>query len=105
MSKGGAAMIKVLTERKIPPGFDTTDNAQAARHARIAVDALAAIGGPAHWVCTYVAGDSLFGVIVLEDEAALTRYQAAAGIASQPTIVRRITRVLEPAMAAPKAQP
>lgn len=94
-------MIKVLTERKIPPGFDTDDAAQVARHARIAVDAMAATGRPIHWICTYVAGDSLFGLTVFEDEAAIADFQRAAGIGGQKITVRRVTRIIEPACAAP----
>ena len=93
-------MIKVLTERKIPPGFDTDDEAQVARHAWIAVDAMAATGRPIHWICTYVAGDSLFGVTVFPDEAAIGEFQRAAGITGQDITVRRITRVIEASSAA-----
>lgn len=94
-------MIKVLTERKIPPGFDTEDETQVSRHARIAVDAMAATGRPIHWICTYVAGDSLFGVTVFPDETAISEFQRAAGISGQDITVRRITRVIEASSAAP----
>jgi hypothetical protein len=96
-------MIKVLTERKIPPGFDTSDDAQVARHVRIAVDAMAALpGGPAHWLCTYVTEDSLFGVAVFEDEASVAAFQAAAGISGQQITARIVRRTLDPSLAAPR---
>jgi hypothetical protein len=95
-------MIKVLTERRIPPGFDITDEAQVARHVRIAVDAMASLGGPVHWLCTYVTDDSLFGVTVFEDEAALVAFQRAAGIAGQEILARVVHRTLDPSMASPR---
>jgi len=73
-------MIKVLTQRSIPPGFDTRDETQVARHARYAVDAMASLGGRIHWICTYITEDSLFGVIVFETEEDLASYQRNAGI-------------------------
>jgi hypothetical protein len=52
-------MIKVMmTQRRIPPGFDTRDETQVARHARYAVDAMASLGGRMHWICTYITEDS-----------------------------------------------
>ena len=68
-------MIKVLMERDLPAGFDVTDDAQAAWHARIAVDAVAASGGKMHWLCTYATDDrKLFGLVVVEDESVIDDY-------------------------------
>ena len=41
-------MIKVLMERDLPASFDVTDDAQAAWHARVAVDAVKALQGRMH---------------------------------------------------------
>ena len=64
---------------------------------------MASLGGPAHWLCTYVTDDSLFGVAVFEDEAALAAFQSAAGVAGQKIIARIVRRTLDPSMAAPRA--
>jgi hypothetical protein len=45
-------MIEVLTQRPILPGFDTGDDDQVTRHARMAVDAMAAVGVQMHWIRT-----------------------------------------------------
>ena len=46
-----------------------TDDAQAARHARIALDAIIATQGKMHWLCTYATDDrKLFGLVVVESE-------------------------------------
>ena len=39
------SMIKVLMERDMPPAFDAGDEAQASRHARIALEAVTATAG------------------------------------------------------------
>ena len=96
-------MIKVLMERDLPPGFDVTDDAQAAWHARIAVDAVAASGGRMHWLCTYATEDrKLFGLVVVEDESVIADYVRRAGV-SGGVKVHRVLRVLDPSLAAPKA--
>lgn len=96
-------MIKVLMERDLPPGFDPTDDAQAAWHARIAVDAVAASGGRMHWLCTYATQDrKLFGLVVVEDENVIDEYVARAGV-SGGVKVHRVLRVLDPSLAAPKS--
>jgi hypothetical protein len=95
-------MIKVLTQRRIPPGFDTRDEKQVARHARYAVDAMASLGGRMHWICTYITEDSLFGVIVLENEEDLASFQRNAGMSDQNIIVHRIARTIDASFAASK---
>jgi hypothetical protein len=63
-------MIKVLMERDLPARFDLTDDAQAAWHAHIALDAVAATGGKMHWLCTYATEDrKLFGLVVSRTRA------------------------------------
>jgi hypothetical protein len=62
-------MIEVLMERDMPPGFDAGDEAQAGRHARIALDAVTATAGKMHWLCTYATDDrKLFGLVWVESE-------------------------------------
>lgn len=96
-------MIKVLMERDLPASFDVTDDAQAAWHARIAVDAVAASGGRMHWLCTYATEDrKLFGLVVVDDESVIDDYVKKAGI-SGSVKVHRVLRVLDPSLAAAKA--
>ncbi len=92
-------MIKVITERAIPPGFDTSDDAQVATHCRIAVDAMKALGGRMHWICSYVTDDKLFGVVVFENEDDLSAYQRGAGLQDQAIKVHRVTRVIDAVLA------
>ncbi|WJR74866.1 hypothetical protein [Bradyrhizobium sp. NP1] len=94
-------MIKVLMERDLPAGFDVLDDAQAARHARIAVDALAALLGKMHWLCTYATDDGkLFGLVVVENEQVIEDFVRNAGIDAGIKI-HRVLRVLDPSLAAP----
>ena len=96
-------MIKVLMERDLPASFDVTDDAQAAWHARIAVDVVAASGGKMHWLCTYATEDrKLFGLVVVEDESVIDDYVKKAEI-SGGVKVHRVLRVLDPSLAAAKA--
>jgi|HubBroStandDraft_1064217.scaffolds.fasta_scaffold261852_2 hypothetical protein len=95
-------MIKVMTQRQIPPGFDPRDDTQVARHARYAVDAMASLGGRMHWICTYITDDTLFGVIVFENEDDLAGFQSNAGISGQNIIVHRIARTIDASFAASK---
>jgi hypothetical protein len=98
----GAAMIKVLMERDMPANFDPRDDAQAAGHARIALDAITATNGKMHWLCTYATDDrKLFGLVVVESEDVIADYVKRAGITSGIK-VHRVTRVLDPALAAPR---
>jgi hypothetical protein len=95
-------MIKVLMERDMPENFDPRDETQASRHARIALDAIAATAGKMHWLCTYATDDrKLFGVVVVENEEVIAEYVRQAGIGGGLKI-HRVTRVLDPALAAPK---
>jgi hypothetical protein len=96
-------MIKVLMERDLPATFDVTDDAQAAWHARIALDAVAASAGRMHWLCTYATADrKLFGLVVVEDESVIDEYVKTAGIMGGVK-VHRVLRVLDPSLAAPKS--
>lgn len=92
-------MIKVLMQRAVPPGFDPGDDVQLAQHARHAVNALARIGGGAHWVTSYIADDTIFSVVVFPTEADVERYRAAAGIADQTSIMRIISRTFDASFA------
>jgi len=95
-------MIKVLMERDMPANFDPRDDAQAGRHGRIALDAITAMKGKMHWLCTYATDDrKLFGLVVVESEDVIAEYVKQAGIASGIK-VHRVTRVLDAALAAPK---
>ena len=96
-------MIKVLMERDLPAGFDVADDAQAARHARIALDAITATQGKMHWLCTYATDDrKLFGLVVVETEQVIQDYIRNAGIDSNLK-VHRVIRVLDPSLAAPRS--
>ncbi len=95
-------MIKVLMERAIPPGFDTTDDAQVAQHARYAVDGFAALAGKGAWIQTYITDDKLFGVAVFESEADIAVYRARVGTSGQQVIIHRIHRIIDAANAAPR---
>lgn len=94
-------MIRVLIERDLPENFDVTDDAQAARHARIALNAIVATQGKMHWLCTYATDDrKLFGLVVVESEQVIEDYVRNAGIGGNVR-VHRVLRVLDPALAAP----
>jgi hypothetical protein len=97
-------MIKVLMERAIPPGFDTSNDAQVAQHARYAVDGFAALAGKASWIQTYITQDKLFGVAVFETEADIAAYRERVGTSGQNVTIHRITRVIDAASAAPTAR-
>jgi hypothetical protein len=95
-------MIKVLMERDLPVGFNVADDAQAARHARIALDAITATQGKMHWLCTYATDDQkLFGLVVVENEQVIEDYVRNAGIESNLKI-HRVVRVLDPSIASAK---
>ena len=95
-------MIKVLMERDMPPNFDPRDEAQAARHARIALDAIVSTKGKMHWLCTYATDDrKLFGLVVVESEDVIADYVKQAGIGSAIK-VHRVVRILDPALAEDK---
>jgi hypothetical protein len=95
-------MIKVLMERDLPANFEVTDDAQAARHARIALDAVVATQGKMHWLCTYATDDrKLFGLVVVESEQVIDDYVRKAGIDGNVK-VHRVLRVLDPSLAGPK---
>jgi hypothetical protein len=97
-------MIKVLMERDLPTTLDIVNDAQAARHARIALDAITATQGKMHWLCTYATDDrKLFGLVVVEDERVIEDYVRNAGIESNLKI-HRVIRVLDPSLASPKVQ-
>jgi hypothetical protein len=97
------AMIKVLMERDLPMNFDVADDAQAARHARIALDAITATQGKMHWLCTYATDDrKLFGLVVVENEQVIEDYVRSAGIESNVKI-HRVVRVLDPSIASARA--
>jgi hypothetical protein len=54
-----------------------------------------------HWLCTYATDDrKLFGLVVVESEDVIAEYVKQAGINSGVK-VHRVTRVLDPALAAP----
>lgn len=95
-------MIKVLMERDLPANFDVTDDAQAAWHARIAVNAVTASKGKMHWLCTYTTEDrKLFGLVVVENEQVIADFVRNAGIDGTLKI-HRVLRVLDPSLAAPE---
>jgi hypothetical protein len=73
---------------------------KAARHARIALDAITATQGKMHWMCTYATDRKLFGVVVAENEQVIDDYVRNAGIESNLKI-HRVIRVLDPSVAGP----
>ena len=101
LGQTGNKMIKVLMERDLPANFDVTDDAQAAWHARVAVDAVKALGGKMHWLCTYATEDrKLFGLVVVENQQVIDEFVRNAGIGSAVK-VHRVVRVLDPSLATP----
>lgn len=96
-------MMNVLMERELPASFDVADDAQAARHARIAVDAIASLGGKMRWICTYATeSGKLFGLVEVEDQATIDEYVRRAGIGGVVK-VHKVLRKLDATIAAPKA--
>ena len=94
-------MIKVLMERDLPANFDVTDGAQAAWHARVAVDAVKALQGRMHWLCTYATEDrKRFGLVVVEDQQVIDEFIGRAGIGGAVK-VHKVLRVLDPSLAGP----
>jgi hypothetical protein len=101
LARGETCVIKLLLERELPASFDVTDDGQAAWHARVAVNSVAATAGKMHWLCTYATEDrKLFGLVVVESEEVLEEYVRRAGIGGSIKI-HRVLRVLDPALAAP----
>ena len=94
-------MLKVLMERDLPINFNVTDDGQAARHARIALDAITATQGKMHWMCTYATDRKLFGLVVVENEQVIDDYVRNAGIENNLKI-HRVIRVVDPSVAGPK---
>ena len=92
-------MLIMMTERPIPTGVDFSDEAQARRHARIAVDAMSRLGGRMQWICSYVTEEKIVGFTFVESEADVAEFQRAAGIQSQPIAVSRVVRRLDPGLA------
>ncbi len=94
-------MIKVLMERDLPASFDVMDDAQAAWHARVALDAATSFQGRMNWLCTYATEDrKLFGLVVVEDESVIEEWARRAGIATDIKF-HRVLRVLDPSTAGP----
>ena len=94
-------MIKVLMERPLPDDFDVLDDAQAAWHARIALDSINASGGRMRWLCTYATEDrKLFGLVVVESQQVIDDFVSKAGI-STGVKIHKVLRVLDPSLAAP----
>ena len=90
----------MLIECDLPANFDVTDDRQAARHARIALDAIVATQGKMHWLSTYATDDrKLFGLVVVESEQVIEDYVRNAGIGGNIKI-HRVLRTLDPSLAA-----
>ena len=89
----------------MPASFgDVADDSQAARHARIALNAIAASRGRMHWLCTYITEErKSFGLVVVEDEWVIHDYIRRAGIQGEVKL-HRIARTLDPAAAEPPGQ-
>jgi len=94
-------MIKVLMERPLPADFDVLDDAQAAWHARVALDSINASNGAMRWLCTYATEDrKLFGQVEVESEAVIDDFRKRAGIGTG-ILVHKVLRVIDAATAAP----
>jgi hypothetical protein len=94
-------MLKVLMERPLPADFDVLDDAQAAWHARVALDSVIASNGRMQWLCTYATEDrKLFGLVVVEDESVIEDFRRRAGIGTEIKI-HKVLRVLDPSVAGP----
>lgn len=88
-------------ERDLPANFDVMDDAQAAWHARVAVDAVKALQGRMHRLCTYATEDrKLFGLVVVESQQVIDDFVSRAGI-SGGVKIHTVLRVLDPSLATP----
>jgi hypothetical protein len=92
-------MIKLLVERDRPPTFNLADDKEAARHARISVNAIAELAGRYHWLCTYATEEKLFSVIVVDDETAYDEWVKKTNAYTVGLKIRHIVRVLDPSLA------
>jgi hypothetical protein len=92
-------MIKLLVERDRPPTFNPADDKEAARHARISVNAIAELAGRYHLLCTYATEEKLFSVIVVDDETVYDEWVKKTNAYTVGLKVRRIVRVLDPSLA------
>ena len=92
-------MIKVLMERDMPANFDPSDDTQAARHARIALDAITATAGRMHWLCTYATEEKLFSVIAVDDEKTYDAWVKKTNAYTAGLKIRRVVRMIDPSLA------
>jgi hypothetical protein len=92
-------VIKLIVERDRPPTFNVADEKEAARHARISVNAIAELKGRFHWLCTYATEEKLFTVIVVENEAVYDEWVKKTNAYTVGLKVRRVVRVLDPSLA------
>ena len=92
-------MIKLIVERDRPPTFNLASDQEAARHARISVNAIAELAGRYHWLCTYVTEEKLFSVIVVDDERTYNEWVQKTNAYTAGLKIRRIVRVLDPSLA------
>ena len=92
-------MIKLLVERDRPPTFNLADDKEAARHARISVNAIAELAGRYHWLCTYATEEKLFSVIAVDDEATYHEWVKKTNAYTAGLKIRRIVRILDPSLA------
>jgi hypothetical protein len=92
-------MQTFLTERTIPPTFDTTDPAQVALHARWGADAYRNVG--ASWIGGVITADRMWSLVTAEAEEDLDRYRVSIGVMPADMIVRRVMRANGPYFAAP----
>jgi len=92
-------MIKLLVERDRPPTFNLASDQEAARHARISVNAIAELAGRYHWLCTFATEDKLFSVIVVDSENTYDEWVAKTNAYTAGLKIRRVIRVLDPSLA------
>jgi hypothetical protein len=68
----------------------------------VAVDAVKALQGRMHWLCTYATEDrKLFGLVVVENQQVIEEFVGKAGIGTEVKI-HKVLRVLDPSLAAPR---
>ena len=91
-------MPRYLIERELPGAGALTD-AQVADIARTSNEVLAGMAGRAQGVESYVTQDAITCVYVAESPEAVRDHAVAGGF--PVTLVREVTRVLDPTSAAP----
>ncbi|TFZ07662.1 DUF4242 domain-containing protein [Ramlibacter humi] len=90
-------MKRYMIERDIP-GVGQLKGAELKGAAATSCDALAALGGKAQWVQSYVTDDKTFCVYIAEDEAAVKEHARLSGFPA--TRITEVRGIIDPMTAA-----